>query len=69
MDAFFNENGTKNLLFYYGESADSTSAKSKITKSKVQIVESSNMSLKGVCVFFVRNSTSNPITAQNISQV
>lgn len=68
MEAFFAENGTKNLLFYYGEPAD-TGSKVRINKPKVQIVDSSHLSLKGVCIFFVRNSTSIAITSQNISQV
>lgn len=68
MEAFFVEDGNKNLLFYYGE-PDTNNAKSKIIKSKVQIVDNSNLSLKGVSIFFIRNSTSIAITAQNISQV
>lgn len=68
VEAFFSENGSKNLLFYYGEPAD-TGSKIRINKSRVQIVDSSHLTLKGVCIFFVRNSTSTPITIQNISQV
>lgn len=70
MEAFFTENGTKNLIFYYGEGSTGSEGgvKAKVSRSKVQIVESSSLSLKGVCVFFVRNSTSIAITPQNVSQ-
>lgn len=70
MEAFFAENGSKNLLFYSGEHADSIAgSKVRINKPKVQIVDSSHLAFKGVCIFFVRNSTSTPLTNQNISQV
>lgn len=51
--------------------AHNTQAKlaAKQNKTKVQIADSSSLVLKGVCVFFVRNSTSIAITVQNISQV
>lgn len=65
MENFFSENGRKNLIFYYG---DDLVTKIKSSKAKVQIVESSNLSLKGVCIFFIRNSTSIAITSTNISQ-
>lgn len=71
MEAFFAENGNKNLLFCYGE-PDINMQVSKTNlpkKPKVQIVESSNLSLRGICVFFVRNSTSILVTRENISQV
>ena len=64
MEMFFAENGNKNLLFYYD-----TSKSLKTAKSKVQIVDNSNLSLKGISIFFVRNSTSIAISTQNISQV
>jgi hypothetical protein len=71
MEAFFAENGNKNLLFCYGE-PETNMQVSKTTlpkKTKIQIVESSNISLRGICVFFVRNSTSILVTRENISQV
>jgi hypothetical protein len=73
MESFFRENGNKNLLFFYGEPDPSHPSTPKTNirgaKHKVLIVESSHLSLRGVCVFFVRNSTSIAITSNNISQV
>ena len=71
MEAFFAENGQKNLIFCFGESDTSIQvSKTNLPKKpKVQIVESSNLSLRGICVFFVRNSTTILITKENISQV
>lgn len=66
MDGFFVENGSKILMFFYG---DDVNAKTKPAKFRVQIVDSSNLSLRGVCLFFFRNSTSIAITPQNIHQV
>lgn len=67
MEAFFVENGKKNLIFYSGETE---SALNKFrTKPKIQIVDSSNLILKGICVFFVRNSTAVAISSNTISQV
>ena len=67
MEAFFVENGKKNLIFYCGET-ENASSKFKV-KPKIQIVDSSNLILKGICVFFVRNSTAIAISSANISQV
>jgi len=67
METFLVENGKKNLIFYCGETE---SALNKFrTKPKIQIVDSSNLILKGICVFFVRNSTAVAISSNNISQV
>jgi hypothetical protein len=38
-------------------------------KTKVQIMESSDITFKGICVFFVRNSTQISITNTNVSNV
>lgn len=85
MDSFFVENGRKNLIFCYSEpdspndgnrssqqqqqQAANKQGALKINRAKVQIVDSSDLILKGVCIFFVRNTTSTAITTQNISQV
>ncbi len=63
---FFDENGTKNLLFNYTEQETNKTSKSKL---KLQIVRSNSLNIKGLCVFFVRNSTSIEITTINVSQV
>lgn len=81
MENFFQDNGRKNLIFFYHES-DSTDTKSSMAgshypvrnvarmfRSRVQVVESADVPLKGICVFFVRNSTSVTITNQNVSLV
>lgn len=68
MEAFFAENGSKYLLFYSGDHAE-TGSKIRLNRAKVQIVDSSHLAFKGLCIFFVRNSTSTIITNQNISQV
>jgi hypothetical protein len=67
MKEFFDENGTKHLLFNYIEpESNNKGSKSKL---KLQIVRSNTLNIKGLCVFFVRNSISIEITNINISQV
>ncbi len=39
------------------------------TKSKVQIVEGSDIPLKGICIFFIRVTAESTVTAATISQV
>lgn len=81
MSSFFAEKGSKILVFFYGET-DTTSStsnttstatqgqnvKGKSVKSKLQIIQSSSVMLKGICIFFVRHTTSIAITSSNISQ-
>jgi hypothetical protein len=71
MENFFQEHGRKYLLFFYND--QDTNDKSAATKAikarnKVQIMESSDISLKGICIFFVRNQTIT-ITNANVSNV
>lgn len=71
MENFFQENGRKYLLFFYSdqESSDkSATGKNMKTKNKVQIMESSDMTLKGICIFFTRNQAIT-ITNANVSNV
>ena len=76
MENFFVENGRKYLLFFYsdhesgdkGPSAASASGAKNLRKNKVQIMESSDVNLKGICIFFVRNPTIQ-ITNSNVSNV
>jgi hypothetical protein len=76
MENFFGENGGKNLLFYYSEPDSSPSQPTAQTnkpilrpKVKLQIMHSSDMPLRGICVYFVRISNAQAISAQNIAQV
>jgi hypothetical protein len=68
MEAFFVENRSKNLIFFYGESESGVNKSAK-GKFKLQIIDSSSISLKGVCIFFVRHFASTAITPKNISDV
>ena len=68
MSSFFAQNGAKNLIFYYGEIDSPAKSRTAAPKYKLQIIDSSSLSLKGVCVFFVRHNISNQITNANISQ-
>jgi hypothetical protein len=70
MENFFQEHGRKYLLFFYDQDTNDKSAAAKAikTKNKVQIMESSDISLKGICIFFVRNQTIT-ITNTNVSNV
>ena len=76
IENFFSVNGNKNLLFCYNESEYNSSSQQtqpgkqllKTSKAKVQVVANSDLSLRGICLFFVRNSTLTAITSTNIHQ-
>lgn len=85
MESFFGENGRKYLIFYFTDvdmggaeppksgppmTASSTSrASSKNNRFKLQIIENTEVTLKGCCIFFTKTVASVAITNANISTV
>lgn len=76
IESFFIENGRNHLLFHYDDSNETPALpttsqdphKTKPMRAKLQIIENHDVTLTGVCLYFIRDKTI-VIETSNIAQV